>query len=80
MRPLSTAALGGCPLQIRSAIGLVVAHYVPFRAIRAGDQLSDSKGSSAAFAAETALLASCRAIDGFQGPRDIFRNHLPFIG
>ena len=71
-----TAALGGCPLQIESAIGLVVAHYVPFRAIRAGDQLSDSKGSSAAFAAETALLASYRAIDGFQGPRDIFRNPL----
>ena len=71
-----TTALGGCPLQIESAVGLVVAHYVPFRAIRAGDQLSDSKGSSAAFAAETALLAAYRAIDGFQGPRDIFRNPL----
>ena len=35
-----------------------------------------AKSSSAAFAAETALLASYRAIDGFQGPRDIFRNPL----
>ena len=51
-----TAALGGSVSQIESAIGLVVAHYVPFRAIRAGKQLSDSKGSSAAFAAETAVL------------------------
>ena len=71
-----TAALGGSVSQIESAIGLVVAHYVPFRAIRAGKQLSDSKGSSAAFAAETAVLAAHRAIDGFQGPRDIFRNPL----
>ena len=29
--------------QIESAIGMVVAHYIPFRAIRAGKQLSDSK-------------------------------------
>jgi len=28
----------------KSAIGMVVAHYVPFRAIRHGEQLSDSKG------------------------------------
>ena len=71
-----TAALGGTVSQIESAIGLVVSHYVPFRAIRAGNQLSDSKGSSAAFAAETAVLAAQRAIDGFRGPRDIFRNPL----
>lgn len=71
-----TAALGGTVSQIESAIGLVVSHYVPFRAIRTGNQLSDSKGSSAAFAAETAVLAAQRAIDGFQGPRDIFRNPL----
>ena len=71
-----TAALGGTVSQIESAVGLVVSHYVPFRAIRAGNQLSDSKGSSAAFAAETAVLAARRAIEGFQGPRDIFRNPL----
>jgi 2-methylcitrate dehydratase len=34
-----TAALGGTVEQIESAIGMVVAHYVPFRAIRAGHQL-----------------------------------------
>ena len=38
-----TAALGGTVSQIESAIGLVVSHYVPFRAIRTGHQLSDSK-------------------------------------
>ncbi len=70
------AALGGTPEQIESAIGLVVAHSVPFRAIRAGRQLSDSKGASAAIAAEAAVLAARRALAGFQGPQDVFRNPL----
>jgi 2-methylcitrate dehydratase PrpD len=37
------ALLDATPEEIESAIGMVVAHYVPFRAIRAGKQLSDSK-------------------------------------
>jgi len=60
--------------QIESAIGLVVAHYVPFRAIRAGRQLSDSKGASAALSAEMAVLSVERAMRGFVGPADVFRN------
>jgi 2-methylcitrate dehydratase len=51
-----------------------VAHYVPFRAIRAGHQLSDSKGASAALSAEAAVLSARRAMQGFVGPADIFRN------
>jgi len=47
---------------------------VPFRAIRAGKQLSDSKGSSAAISTEAAVLSMRRAMRGFLGPRDIFRN------
>ena len=39
------ALMGATPEQIESAIGTVVAHYIPFRAIRAGEQLSDSKGA-----------------------------------
>jgi 2-methylcitrate dehydratase len=70
------AAIGGTEEQIESAIGLVVAHSVPFRAIRAGHQLSDSKGASAAIAAEAAVVAARRAVAGFQGPQDIFRNPL----
>ena len=70
------AALGGTEDQIESAIGMVVAHYVPFRAIRAGHQLSDSKGASAALAAEAAVTSARRALAGFQGPRDVFRNPL----
>jgi len=70
------AALGGTAEQIESAIGLVVAHSVPFRAIRAGHQLSDSKGASAAIAAEAAVTAARRALAGFQGPQDVFRNPL----
>ena len=70
------AALGGTAAEIESAIGLAVAHYVPFRAIRAGHQLSDSKGASAALAAEVAVLAARRALAGFVGPRDVFRNPL----
>ena len=71
-----TAALGGSEDQIESAIGMAVTHYVPFRAIRAGHQLSDSKGASAAFAAEAAVTCGRRALSGFVGPRDVFRNPL----
>jgi 2-methylcitrate dehydratase len=68
------AMMGATPEQIESAIGMVVAHYVPFRAIRAGKQLSDSKGASAAISTEAAILSVKRSMAGFMGPRDIFRN------
>ncbi len=68
------AMMGATPEQIESAIGMVVAHYIPFRAIRAGKQLSDSKGASAAISAEVAVLSMRRSMRGFVGPRDIFRN------
>jgi 2-methylcitrate dehydratase len=68
------AVLGATAEQIESAIGLVVAHYIPFRAIRAGKQLSDSKGASAAISSEVAVLSMRRAMRGFVGPADIFRN------
>jgi 2-methylcitrate dehydratase len=70
------AALGGSLDQVESAIGMAVAHYVPFRAIRAGHQLSDSKGASAALAAEAGVTCGRRALAGFLGPRDVFRNPL----
>ncbi|HVX11975.1 MAG TPA: MmgE/PrpD family protein [Pirellulales bacterium] len=68
------ALLGATVNQIESAIGMVVAHYIPFRAIRAGKQLSDSKGASAAMSAEMAVASVRRAMRGFVGPADIFRN------
>ncbi len=68
------AMLGATAEEIESAIGMVVAHYIPWRAIRAGKQLSDSKGASAAISAEVAVLSMQRAMRGFLGPRDIFRN------
>jgi 2-methylcitrate dehydratase len=68
------AMVGATAQQIESAIGLLVAHYVPYRAIRSGHQLSDSKGASAAFSAEMAVLSVRRAVEGFVGPADIFRN------
>merc|ERR1719313_2426100 len=68
------ALLGATPEEIESGIGMTVAHYVPFRAIRAGKQLSDSKGSSAAISTEAAVLSMRRAMNGFIGPKDIFRN------
>jgi 2-methylcitrate dehydratase len=68
------AILGATAEQIESAIGMTVAHCIPFRAIRAGHQLSDSKGASAAISAEAAVLAMQRAMRGFVGPADIFRN------
>ena len=68
------AMLGATAEQIESAIGMVVAHAIPFRAIRAGKQLSDSKGASAAISTEFAITAVKRSMKGFLGPRDIFRN------
>lgn len=68
------AVLGATAEQIESAIGLFVAHYIPFRAIRAGHQLSDSKGASAAISAEMGVVSMQRAMRGFVGPADIFRN------
>lgn len=68
------AMLKATPEQIESAIGMTIAHYIPFRAIRAGKQLSDSKGASAAISTEAAILSVKRSLRGFMGPRDIFRN------
>lgn len=68
------AMMGATADQIESAIGMVVAHYIPFRAIRAGKQLSDSKGASAAISTEAAIMSVKRSMAGFLGPRDIFRN------
>lgn len=68
------AMMGASPEQIESAIGMVVAHAIPFRAIRHGHQLSDSKGASAAISTEFAVLCMRRAMAGFIGPKDIFRN------
>lgn len=68
------AMMGAPAEQIESAIGMVVAHYIPWRAIRAGKQLSDSKGASAAISTEVAVLSMIRSMNGFVGPRDIFRN------
>mgnify|MGYP002622579036 CR=1 FL=1 len=68
------AIMGATPEQIESAIGILVAHYIPFRAIRAGKQLSDSKGASAAITSEAGVVAMRRAMRGFIGPADIFRN------
>jgi 2-methylcitrate dehydratase len=68
------AMLGASAEEIESAIGMVVAHYTPWRAIRAGKQLSDSKGASAAISTEVAILSMIRSMNGFVGPKDIFRN------
>ena len=68
------ALMGATAQQIEHAIGMVVAHYIPWRAIRAGKQLSDSKGASAAISSEVAVLSMKRAMRGFVGPKDIFRN------
>ncbi|MEZ5163119.1 MAG: MmgE/PrpD family protein [Fimbriimonadaceae bacterium] len=68
------ALMGATPEEIESAIGMFVAHYIPWRAIRAGKQLSDSKGASAAISTEAAILCMKRSMAGFRGPRDIFRN------
>jgi 2-methylcitrate dehydratase len=76
---IASAAVYGAMLdcsaeEIESAIGMLVAHYVPWRAIRAGPQLSDSKGASAGITTEMAIQSIHRAKAGFVGPKDIFTN------
>jgi 2-methylcitrate dehydratase len=66
--------VGANPAQIESAVGLLLAHYIPFRVIRHGHQLSDSKGASAGISSEMAIVCVKRAMMGFLGPKDIFRN------
>lgn len=66
--------IGANPEQIESALGLLIAHYIPFRVIRHGYQLSDSKGASAAITTEMAIISVRRAMMGFQGPKDVFSN------
>ena len=74
------AVVGATAVQIDSAIGMVVAHHTPWRAIRAGKQLSDSKGASAAIIAEAAVVAVRRSMRGFVAPLDVFRNpDAPFL-
>ena len=68
------AMLGATADQIESALGMFVSHHVPFRAVRAGQRLSDSKGASAAIAAEAAVSCVRRAMRGYVGPADVFRN------
>lgn len=68
------ALMGATAQEIEHAIGMFVAHAIPWRAIRAGKQLSDSKGASAAISTEFAILSMQRAMNGFIGPKDIFRN------
>jgi len=68
------ALMGATPLEIEHAIGMFVAHYIPFRAIRAGKQLADSTGASAALSTEASIICIKRAMQGFVGPKDIFRN------
>ena len=63
--PRYGALLDATPEQIESAIGMTVAHYIPWRAIRAGKQLSDSKGASAAISSEAAVLSMKRAMNGY---------------
>lgn len=57
--------LGATSEKIESAVGMLVSHYIPFRAIRSGHQLTDSKGASAALSTEMAITSMHRAMDGF---------------
>jgi 2-methylcitrate dehydratase len=56
-------------------MGMLVAHYTPWRAIKAGKDPSDSTRASAAFTTEAAIMCLKRAmLGGCVGPMDIFRN------
>ena len=65
--------------QIEHAIGMVVAHYIPWRAIRAGKQLSDSKGASAAIRFVNRWSSNCTSPTGMQYLRRLFSLFSPFL-
>ena len=61
--------------QIEEAVGMLISHYIPWRAVRSGlHELGDSSGCSAAIPTEMGILCMNRSMDGFSGPKDIFRN------
>ncbi len=47
--------MGATAEEIEYAIGMFASHYVPYSAVRIGNQLTDSKGSAAAFSTEIAV-------------------------
>ncbi len=68
------ALCGATAEQIERAVGMTICHSVPFRAIRAGKALSDSKGASAGITAAAAVEHMERCQLGFLGPLDAVRN------
>jgi 2-methylcitrate dehydratase len=69
-------ALGGATdVQIEEAIGMLLSHFIPWRAVRSSRyDLSDSLSSSSAFMTEQGIICMNRVMAGFRGPKDIFRN------
>lgn len=71
---------GATPEHIENAIGIMIAHHLPYRMIRDSKQLTDSRSASAAMTTESAISAIKRAMNGFSGPRDVFRNPRSIFG
>ncbi len=71
---VATALWGGSVEQVARAISAVLIHATPWRAIRAGKQLSDSKGASAGITTGIALDLAVNTILGFKFPTDGINN------
>jgi 2-methylcitrate dehydratase len=64
------ALLGASAQQIEHALGILVANYTPWRAVRSGIyDLADSSGCSQAFTTEMGIMSMNRALDGLTGPK-----------
>ena len=68
------ALMGGTAEQIESALGILVAHYVPYRAPRNGRDISHLDSLSAGLIVESAIISVHRSLRNFMGPRNIFKN------
>lgn len=69
------ALMNATAQQIEQAIGMLISHYIPWRAVRSGvHDLGDTSSCSSAITTEMAILCMNRSLDGFSGPSDIFRN------
>ncbi|MDA2936365.1 MmgE/PrpD family protein [Patescibacteria group bacterium AH-259-L05] len=65
--------------KIREAVALALNSGIVMRQVRAGDQVSQEKGASAAKAVRAAVWGALSARHGMTGPREIFEGKFGFI-
>lgn len=68
------ALTGASPKIIESGIGIFISHYTSWTANQVCGEMNDSRIASTGLIMEIAIISIKRAMRGFIGPQDIFRN------